>query len=72
MMGEIMSLWPSNTRIPVAPAMNGRIWLNCESSVLPVIGLKRILEAIDVGEIDWEDMDGMKKWIKKQGIVLTS
>ena len=50
MMGEIMTLWPLNTQITVAPAMNGRIWLNCESGILPVIGLKRILEAIDAGQ----------------------
>jgi exosome complex RNA-binding protein Rrp4 len=70
MMGEVMSLWPVNTQITVAPAMNGRIWLNCESGVLPVMGLKRILEAIDAGEIDWEDVEGMSRWVKKQEIVL--
>ena len=70
MMGEIMTLWPLNTQITVAPAMNGRIWLNCESGILPVVGLKRILEAIDAGEVDWEDMDVLQRWVKKQGIVL--
>lgn len=71
MMGEIMTLWPLNTQITVAPAMNGRIWLNCESGILPVVGLKRILEAIDAGEVDWEDSDAMQRWVKKQGIVLS-
>ena len=70
MMGDIMTLWPSNTQITVAPAMNGRIWLNCTSGVLPVMGLKRILEGIDSGEVDWEDMDALRKWVKKQEIIL--
>lgn len=47
--------------------MNGRIWLNAPS-VGKTIALKRILEAVDAGEVSW-DMNELSRWMTEERVL---
>lgn len=81
-MSTLTSIYPPTTRLTLAPALNGRVWISCTSTpndsgqtdakaLIPVLSLKRILEAVDAREVNWQDgPEAIKEWVEKERVVL--
>lgn len=66
----LASLFSPSQTIEISPSLNGRLWIQCPQSVVTVISLKRILEAVDEGLVGRE-VGELREWCGREGVVLT-